>query len=113
MQEIALERISFLFGQAQLVFSANPPLAHRYIHIARRLAMATRLHIPPGLKRYVCHGCKHFLVPGANMRVRTHHRKHYGSYVAVTCLDCGHITRYLFRGPACRLEQHEPLTEEK
>ena len=104
MQEVAVGRIEYLLQSAQRIFPQNQALAQRYIHLARRLAMATKVHIPPAMKRYICHRCKHLLVMGANMHIRICHRKHYGSYVAIICLDCGHTTRYLFKGKACRIE---------
>jgi RNase P subunit RPR2 len=113
MQEIAKTRILFLFNEAGRVFPTNQTLAHRYIFHVRRLSMATKTPIPIQQKRYICHGCKHLLVPGTNMRFRFYRKKHYGSYLSVVCLDCNHITRYLYKGPACRKYRISPQSTQK
>lgn len=101
MQELALERIIDLLNRAQYIVHDNPVLANRYVEHARRLSMAVKVPIPPELKRLICHGCKQLIIPGNNMRFRIHNRNHYGTYLVVTCLSCGHITRYLVKGKAC------------
>lgn len=108
MQEITTQRISFLFHEAKSVFPINKELANRYIYHLRRLSMATKTLIPLSYKRYICHGCKHLLVPGNNMRFRFYHRRHYGSYLIVTCLDCNHKTRYLYKGKMYRNTKNHP-----
>jgi len=42
-KSIALQRIQRLFYLAREVVHENPALAQRYIHIARRVAMAARI----------------------------------------------------------------------
>ena len=113
MQQAARERILDLMDRADAKFSEDPALSQYYIELARKLAMATKITIPREMKRRICHHCKHWLVPGKNVRYRITHRKNYGSYITVTCLECGHITRYLFKGNACRLEMPNiPSTRE-
>ncbi len=102
MQQAALERIDYFFNQANIIISNNPTLAHRYIEHARRLAMATKINIPPKYRHQICHHCKHWLKAGVNARYRLGQMKNYASYLAVTCLDCGHTTRYPYKGPACQ-----------
>ncbi|MHA2002386.1 MAG: ribonuclease P protein component 4 [Promethearchaeota archaeon] len=102
MKTVAKERVEALFQRAEIIYPTNPEYAHRYVMHARKIAMSAKITIPRVLKRRVCHHCKHYLVPGKNMRFRLNHRNRYGSWVAVTCLDCGHITRYLVKGPASK-----------
>ena len=102
MQDLASERIEYLFNQAFARASTNIDLANRYIHHARRLAMGAKVPIPKRFKRFICHGCKKILVPGQTMRFRLHKRHNYGSFLSVTCLQCGHITRYIIKGSAKR-----------
>jgi ribonuclease P protein subunit RPR2 len=107
MQELALERIEFLATQAFAQAPTNLELANRYIHHARRLAMGAKVPIPKHLKRHICHACKKILVPGQTMRFRLHRRLNYGSFLSVTCLQCGHITRYIIKGRARRISNCE------
>ncbi|MHA1733956.1 MAG: ribonuclease P protein component 4 [Promethearchaeota archaeon] len=94
MKVIAKERVEILFGLAERAFPTHPERAHRYVEIARRVAMSARVRIPRSLKRRVCHGCKRYLVPGANCRYRLQSGPGRASRVVLTCLECGHRTRY-------------------
>ena len=107
MQKAARERILDLMSRADAKFSEDPALSQYYIELARKLAMATKIPIPREMKRRICHKCKHWLVPGKNVRYRINNRKNYGSYITVTCLECNNITRYIFKGNACRIEAPE------
>ena len=107
MQKAAHERVADLFHQAHTIHSSDPELANRYVTLARKIAMGTKITIPRKLKRSVCHGCKNLLVTGATMRSRLHSRRHYGLYRSVTCLSCGHITRYILVGRAKRTSEGE------
>lgn len=100
METMALERMEDLFQRAWVIANSNPTLAQRYIDQIRRYSMATKVRIPLNLKRYICHHCKQLFVPGTSMRFRIHQQPNYGTYLSVTCLRCGHITRYLVKGPA-------------
>lgn len=98
MQDVALERVNDLLDRAHATYSTNSELANRYVFIARRIAMGAKINIPLSKKRYICHSCKNLLSPGNNMHFRMNHKKHYGSYLSVTCHTCGHITRYIVKG---------------
>jgi ribonuclease P protein subunit RPR2 len=100
IQVIGRERIVYLLNRAQEIHHENQTLANRYVHIARKLAMAVRIQIPSKYKRSICHSCKKLMVPGSSMRFRTVRKKKYGTYLACTCLNCGHITRYIMKGRA-------------
>lgn len=106
MQEMAKERILYLFEMADAEFSRDSDLANKYITLIRKLAMSTKISLPEEIKRRICHNCKKLLYPGQNVRYRIIHRVNYGSYLAITCLECNHITRYIFKGNACTLENN-------
>ena len=87
-KEIALQRIKTLFQQAEEIFPKNKALAHRYVYLARTMAMKVHAQIPQGLKRKMCKHCYKYLVPGTNARIRTRDGK-----VIISCLDCKKFTR--------------------
>lgn len=91
LKEIARERITTLFQQAQETFPEHPQLAHRYVELARKIAMKVNGRLPPQYKRKFCKYCYHFLMPGFNARIRTREGK-----VVITCWDCRKITRIPF-----------------
>jgi len=91
-KKIAEERIDLLYTFAREVFRENPSLANRYVEIARRIGMRCGVRIPRELKRFTCKGCRSFLVPGANCRVRI--RPNRRTTVVMTCLNCGKVKRY-------------------
>lgn len=98
MKELASNRVKFLFKWADTNFTKFPLYAQRAVQTARKIAMGTKIRIPLDLKRTICHGCKQYLKIGVNSRIRIRHRKGYGSWIVKTCLDCGHITRYIVKG---------------
>ena len=88
LKEIARERITTLFQQAQETFPEHPQLAHRYVELARKIALKVNWRLPPQYKRKFCKYCHHFLMPGVNARVRTREGK-----VVISCLDCKKFMR--------------------
>lgn len=98
---IAEERIRILYRMAREVFSQDPALAKRYVELAKRIGMRTRVRIPKELKYLTCKKCHNLLIPGANCRVRV--RADGGTRTIVTCLMCGSIKRY----PATKEKQHK------
>lgn len=91
-KEIALERIRSLFQQADTVFSTEPSLAHRYVSLARKIAMKVKPRIPLELKRRYCKHCYKYLMPGVNARIRTREGK-----VVISCLECKKFMRIPMR----------------
>jgi ribonuclease P protein subunit RPR2 len=87
-KEIAKERVKILFQQAEEVFSKDKALAHRYVTLARKIAMKVKIRIPIELKRKYCKHCYKFLMPGVNSRIRTRDGK-----VIISCLECKKFTR--------------------
>lgn len=84
-----LAAIRRLFREAENIFKKEPRLAERYVKLARRLAMKTRLRMPRELKRKFCKHCGAFLVPSVNCRIRLGKKQ-----VIYYCLRCKHFMRY-------------------
>jgi len=95
-ERVALQRIRTLFRLAREVIHEDPQLAQRYVEIARKIAMRTRLHLPTEYRRLICRHCKSFILPGVNCRVRV--RSGREPHVVVTCLECGKDMRTPLRG---------------
>lgn len=91
-KKIALRRIHRLFNLAKNVIREDEKLAQRYIDIARRISMASRVRIPREYRRQICRGCKKFILPGINCRVRIRQRRE--PHVVVTCSYCGKHMRF-------------------
>ena len=87
-KEIAKERISKLFKQAEEVFPKNKALANRYVTLARKIAMKVKVRIPLTLKRRFCKHCYKYLQSGKNSRTRTREGK-----VVISCFECKKFTR--------------------
>mgnify|MGYP002154936740 CR=1 FL=1 len=90
-RQIALQRIQTLFHLAREKIREEPELAQRYVAIARRIAMRTKLRLPTEYRRMVCRHCKSFIYPGVNCRVRVQQRRE--PHMVITCQVCGKITR--------------------
>jgi ribonuclease P protein subunit RPR2 len=95
-KQIALERVHKLFRLAKNVIHEDPDLAQRYVRIARRIAMRTRLRLPKEYKRFICRKCKSFILPGVNCRIRIQQRRE--PHMVVTCLNCGKHSRFPLKG---------------
>lgn len=94
-QEIAQERIQSLFQQAENRFSTHRDLSHRYVSLARKIAMKVKTQIPKELKRKYCAHCYKFLMPGVNSRIRTRNGK-----IIISCFECKKFTRIPLRRKA-------------
>ena len=90
---IARERIEILLEQAKEKAVKEPKLAGRYVELARKISMRTKVRIPAGEKRYICRSCGQPLVPGRNARVRV---LRGNPRIVITCLSCGAFRRYPF-----------------
>ncbi len=89
--KIAKERINILFNQAAQEFKSDPKLSDRYVFLARKIGMRYNVHFTSEQKRQFCKKCNHFLVPGANCRVRTNPKTKCVEYL---CTDCNHVNRF-------------------
>ena len=87
-KKLALNEIDMLFKQAKEAFNENPDLSDKYAKNARRIAMKYKVKLPLTLKRRICKNCHSFLVPGQNLRVRTHK-----GHMVYYCLDCKKFMR--------------------
>jgi len=95
-KQIALQRVHILFRLAREVIHEDPELAQRYVKIARKIAMGTKLRLPREYRRLVCRHCKSFILPGVNCRVRIQSRRE--PHVVITCLNCGKHSRMPLKG---------------
>lgn len=89
--EIALERINTLFEQAEQQFPKDPKLSDKYVELARKIAMKTKVRIPRELKRRFCKHCHSYLKQGVNCRVRMHDGK-----AVYHCQVCKQYMRFPF-----------------
>lgn len=88
-QKNARERIEKLFEEARKTFRKNSKLADRYVTLARKIAMKTRISIPREFKRKFCKHCYKYLQPGVNCRVRNHK-----SRIIYYCMECKKYMRF-------------------
>lgn len=86
---LAKERILLLFQQAKNRFPGETDLAHRYVELARKIAMKVRMHIPKEVKHLYCKHCYSYLLPPYTVRVRLQR-----GHVARTCLVCKRTMRF-------------------
>lgn len=91
-KQIARERIRVLFQEAEGAFSKNPSLSHRYVELARKIAMKVKVKIPPEFKRRFCKHCYKFLMPGVNARIRIREGK-----LVVYCRECKKFMRMMLK----------------
>ncbi len=87
-RKIARERIDILFKLAKENFFKNKTRANRYARLAWKIALRYNVRLPEKWKLSFCRGCKSFLMPGYNMRVRLNKGR-----VIITCLECGRVRR--------------------
>lgn len=92
--KIAEERISILFGLAGKEFAKHPERSKRYVELARRIGMRYNVRFSKDMKMRFCRKCFSYLKPGVSSRVRTNKDR---QAVTVTCLSCGHISRYPYK----------------
>ena len=94
-RKIARERIHLLFKEALDAYSENPSRAQRYAEMARKLGMRYKVRLPKIYRMNICRGCKKFIVPGFNSRVRLQRRRE--PHIVVTCFNCGKQNRMMIR----------------
>ncbi len=82
-KKLALNEIDGLFKQAKAIFNEKPDLADKYVKKARRIALKYKVKLPLNLKRSICKKCHKYLIPGKNLRVRTHK-----GHMVYYCLSC-------------------------
>ena len=92
LQKIALERIKILFNEADKAFKEHPERSHKYIKLARKIAMKVNLRIPSELKRKLCKHCYTYLKIGINARKRIRDKK-----IIYYCKNCKKFTRIPYK----------------
>jgi ribonuclease P protein subunit RPR2 len=91
-KDLAEERVDRLFDLAEeSALGGNDVRAKRYVDLALR--MSERHKVRAIHKRRYCPECHAFFVPPRTVRVRTGSGR-----VSMTCLGCGHVTRYPLEG---------------
>ncbi len=110
-RQIARRRITILFQQAEKTCKENPKLAQGYVENARKIAMAARIRLPTSYTRQICKNCNTLFVHGQNCRVRIKQKRE--PHTVITCLNCGHKTRFLLRKrkETKRIEQNNNQNE--
>ncbi len=91
---IAKERIGRLFALAESEFDSHPERSHKYVLLARKLAMRYNIRLPRELRRRSCRKCFKYLKPTITCRIRTSASQ---QAVIITCLECGNIMRFPYR----------------
>jgi ribonuclease P protein subunit RPR2 len=94
-KQIALQRVHTLFHLAKEAIHEDPELAQRYVKIARRIAMKTKLRLPKEYRSLICRHCKSFIYPGVNCRIRIQQKRE--PHMVITCMNCGKHTRLPLR----------------
>jgi ribonuclease P protein subunit RPR2 len=90
-RDIARERIELLFMLAMLNHPLHPERSDRYVQIARKISMRTRVGMPSRMKRMFCKHCGCYL-PASGRRVRL-----IEGVISSTCLKCGKQSRIPYK----------------
>ncbi len=86
---IAEGRIIQLFTMAEkMAFLGDINIANRYVEIARKISMRSKIKIPKKFKRRICKHCYKYLLPGFNCRIRIYRGK-----LIIYCYNCKKYTR--------------------
>lgn len=91
IRKIARERINILFKQAMEILEEEPALSKRYVELARKIGMRSKVRLPTEYRWMVCKHCKGFLLPGKTSRTRIQQRRE--PHIVITCLNCGGYNR--------------------
>jgi ribonuclease P protein subunit RPR2 len=103
VREAAQDRIESLYSLAfNMARAGELDLAKRYLNLARRIGMRYTVRIPTRLKRSTCKGCRAPMIPNITSRIRLREGRKI-----VTCLECGHVMRYPFKGDLHDVDNEE------
>ncbi|MGA1848091.1 MAG: ribonuclease P protein component 4 [Thermoplasmatota archaeon] len=103
VREAAQDRIESLYSLAfNMARAGELDLARRYLNLARKIGMRYTVRIPTRLKRSTCKGCRVPLMPNITSRIRLRDGRKI-----VTCLECGHISRYPYGGKLQDIDNEE------
>lgn len=92
LRELAVQRMETLLSIAVAKASTDLKIAKKQAMMARKISQRYRVRIPREKRFLFCRGCKGFIVPGVNSRVRIRNK-----LLVVTCLECGKIGRRVLR----------------
>jgi RNase P subunit RPR2 len=96
MNNRASELAESLIMSAVRKSAEDLPLAQHQLQQARKIMLRFNVRFDYSLRRFICHGCKRLVVPGANARVRVSSNP---KSVNITCLNCGRVNRKTLRHP--------------
>jgi len=98
--DLALERISALFKEADLAFPKDKALSKRYIVLARKISTKYKVKLPPELKKRFCKHCNSLLKPPQNCKIRLNRGR-----LVYHCLSCDSCMRYPYPKTNPRLKR--------
>ncbi len=95
-KELALERIRILISSALKLARTSEIFADKQAHLAKKIAMRTRVRMDYDARQLYCKKCKKFIIPGKNSRVRVGGTN--TKSIRITCIRCGHTYRKILQG---------------
>ena len=87
---MAISQVDTILIEALETAKNDIVLAKEQASIARRVCLKFNIRLPYRKRQLFCRGCKTFIVPGINARVRTSNKQ---KILLLTCLECSHIYR--------------------
>jgi ribonuclease P protein subunit RPR2 len=87
---VAVSQVDVIIAGALKTAKDDIALAKQQAAIARRICLKFNIRLPYQKRQLFCRGCKTFIVPGINARVRTSKKQ---KMLLLTCLECSHIYR--------------------
>ena len=87
---VAVSQVDVIIAGALKTAKDDIALAKQQAAIARRICLKFNIRLPYQKRQLFCRGCKTFIVPGINSRVRTSKKQ---KMLLLTCLECSHIYR--------------------
>jgi len=91
-QDIAKNRISILFSEAEKLFLLQPGYANNCVGLARAISLRYKVPFTKEQKLMFCKNCKAYLKPTVTARIRVQRGK-----IVVLCLTCKHIKRMMYK----------------
>jgi len=87
---MAVSQVDTILTEALETAKNDITLAKQQAAIARRICLKFNIRLPYQKRQLFCRGCKIFIVPGINARVRTSSKQ---KILLLTCLECNHVYR--------------------
>lgn len=92
LTNIAKERITKLFQEAETMFKEHPELSKRYMGLARKIAMKYKVKFTKEQKLKFCKKCNAYLKPGINSTRRLNK-----GILVIRCNECNHLRRAVYK----------------